>query len=93
MGNLDDAILLYSEILKKNPGYLPAQKNLDTALSLTPNLSEGPTEPLIENISYPKLVLSEKNEIKNSEKQNPDDFFSEVSIAFSTLSSLFDFLN
>ena len=93
MGNFDDAILLYSEILKKNPGFLPAQKNLDTALSLTPNLSEVSAKPLIENISYPKLVLSEQNDTENSEKQNPDDFFSEVSIALSTLSSLFDFLN
>ena len=93
MGNFDDAILLYNEILKKNPGYLPAQKNLNAALSLTPSLSEGSSEPLIENISHPTFTLSEKIDIENSEKQNPDSFFDEVGIAFSTLSSLFGFLN
>ena len=38
-------------------------------MSLTPSLSEGSSEPLIENISHPMFTLSEKIDIENSEKQ------------------------
>jgi hypothetical protein len=31
--------------------------------------------------------------MKDSEKQKPNNFFDNVSVAFSTLGSLFDFLN
>ena len=93
MGNLNSAILLYDEILAQNPDNLTAHKNLKTALSLTSNLSENSSESSFQNISIQKSSLSEKINTINSEKQKPDNFFDEVNTAFSTLSSLFNFLN
>jgi len=93
MGNLNSAILLYDEILAQNPDNLIAHKNLKTALSLTANLSENSSESSFQNISIQKSSLSEKINTINSEKQKPDNFFDEVNAAFSTLGSLFNFLN
>ena len=93
LGIFDDAILLYDEILEQNPNYLTARKNLNTVLSLDSNLSDISSEFNIENVSYPKLALFEKIDAVNPEKQKTSNFFDEISIAFSTLGSLFGFLN
>jgi len=41
----------------------------------------------------PKSSFSKNLTILDSEKQKPNNFFDEVGIAFSTLGSLFGFLN
>ena len=92
MGNLDDAILLYVEVLKQNPNYFTAQKNLQIALSANLVSSETvdsfPDEDNYDANSSSKTIL-----ITESETQTSSNFFDEVGIAFSTLGSLFDFLN
>ncbi|MGY5146482.1 MAG: tetratricopeptide repeat protein [Candidatus Nitrosopumilus sp. bin_7KS] len=92
MGNLDDAILLYIEVLKQNPNYYTAQKNLQIALAA--NIVSSETVDSFhdennsdENSSSNTILMSE------SEKQTSPNFFDEMGIAFSTLGSLFGFLN
>ena len=86
LGNFDESISLYNEILVKNPDYATAEKNLEIALSET-------TEFKTENISYPQSTLAEKTISFESKKQKPTNFFEEISHAFSSLVSLFGFLN
>jgi len=86
LGNFDEAISLYNEILLENPHYTTARKNLDIALLET-------TEFEIENIIDNKFLLSEKTISFESKKQKPISFFEEISIVFSSLGSLFGFLN
>ena len=93
MQNLNSAILLYNEILAQNPNNLTAQKNLKIALSIISNLPENSSKSSVQNVSYQNSSLFEKDNITNSEKQKPNSFFDEVNTAFSTLSSLFRFLN
>ena len=92
MGNLDDAILLYVEVLKQNPNYLTAQKNLQIALSANlvsaETVDSFPDEDNYDANSSSKTIL-----IREFEAQTSSNFFDEVGIAFSTLGSLFDFLN
>ncbi|MEK0319963.1 MAG: tetratricopeptide repeat protein [Nitrosopumilus sp.] len=84
LGNSDEAILLYNEILVKNPNYTTARKNLDTALSET---AESETK----NIVNQQFTLTEKTISPESKKQKPTNFFEELSLAFSSLASLFGF--
>ena len=84
LGNSDEAILLYNEILVKNPNYITARKNLDTALSET---AESETK----NIVKQQFTLTEKTISPESKKQKPTNFFEELSLAFSSLASLFGF--
>jgi len=84
LGNSDEAILLYNEILVKNPNYITARKNLDTALSET---AESETK----NIVNQQFTLTEKTISPESKKQKPTNFFEELSLAFSSLASLFGF--
>jgi len=96
LGNFDESILLYNEILTKNPNYLTAKKNLDTALSLTPNFSntiDNTSEYDVESVVHPDSSSSKKINSINYEKQKPSNFFEEVSLVFSSLGSLFSFLN
>jgi len=91
LGNYDDAVFLYNEILKQNPDYLTAKKNLKIALSS--NFDVAPyTELSVEDNLVQEPVISEKVISSDSEKQTRN-FFDEMSIAFSSLSSLFGFLN
>jgi tetratricopeptide (TPR) repeat protein len=89
LGQFDDAILLYNQILNQNPNYLTAAKNLKITMSLISDSSESSSDSKIEKISYSESS-SEKT---NFEKQKPSNFIDEVGIAFSTLGSLFGFLN
>ena len=94
LGNSDDAILLYNEILEKNPNYITAKKNLEIALSETSNfnnMNDRSSESNLNNIVYQESSISEKTSSINH-KQKPTNFFEEVSLAFSSLSSLFGFL-
>ncbi len=84
LGNSDEAILLYNEILVKNPNYITARKNLDTALSET-------TAFETKNIVNQQFTLTEKTISPESKKQKPTNFFEELSLAFSSLASLFGF--
>jgi len=85
LGNFDEAILLYNEILVKNPNYATAQKNLDTALSET---IEFETEKIV----YQQFTLPEKTISFEPKKQKSTNFFEQLSLAFSSLGSLFGFL-
>ncbi len=95
LGYSDDAISLYNEILVKNPHYITARKNLETALSETSqihNLVDGMDEFETKNTVNQKHSLSEQTILFES-KQKPTNFFEEVSFVFSSLGSLFGFLN
>ncbi|QLH04192.1 tetratricopeptide repeat-containing protein [Nitrosopumilus oxyclinae] len=92
MGNLDDAILLYIEVLKQNPNYYTAQKNLQIALAANIVSSETVDISTDEN-NYDENSSSKTILMTESEKQTSPNFFDEVGIAFSTLGSLFGFLN
>jgi len=95
--NYDDAILLYNEILEKNPDYLTAKKNLDTVLLLhmdNNNLVYTQTNSDAENFVFMESSsTSEKMIQNNQETQESDDFIGEIGRVFSTLGSLFGFLN
>ena len=95
LGHLDESISLYNEILRENPNYFTAKKNLDIALSLIPshqNVSDDTLESNTENIIQVESS-TEKTNSKNDKKQNNSNFFEEFSLAFSSLGSLFGFLN
>ena len=96
LGNIDDAILLYNEILAKNPHYITAKNNLEIALLETSQIHNvvGMVDEFeTKNIINQKSFLSKKIILFESKNQKPINFFEEVSLAFSTLGSLFDFLN
>jgi hypothetical protein len=95
LGNTDEAILLYNEILAKNSHYITARKNLEMVLSETSqihNVVDTVKEFKIKNTINQKHSLSEKTILFES-KQKSTNFFEEVSLAFSSLGSLFGFLN
>ncbi|EIJ66468.1 tetratricopeptide repeat protein [Candidatus Nitrosopumilus salaria BD31] len=96
LGNFDNAIALYDQILEKNPDYLTARKNLDTVLLLNADVTDSDhasTDSNIENIAYAESSESEKIIPNNQKKQEPTDFINELSLVFSTLGSLFGFMN
>lgn len=93
LGNYNDAVFLYDEILEQNPNYLTARKNLEIVLSSNFDIDRIPPLSNIENTFDPKSSFSKNLTILDSEKQKPNNFFDEVGIAFSTLGSLFGFLN
>jgi len=93
MKNVDSAVSLYNEILAKEPDHPTAQKNRMIALSLIPNPSENLLESDFQNTFYSNSSMFDNVTMKDSEKQKPNNFFDNVSVAFSTLGSLFDFLN
>ena len=97
LGNLDEAISLYNEILEKNPDYSTARTNLLTATSLIPqtnNILDLSPPPNLENVIFEESSLMlDNSDLNNSEIPSSPNFLDDVSSAFSSLSSLFDFLN
>ena len=93
LGNFNDAVFLYDEILKENPNYLTARNNLEIVLSSNLDLKEKPSKSNVEKVPQPEPDFVAKPTLVNSEKQKPANFFDEVGIAFSSLGSLFGFLN
>jgi tetratricopeptide (TPR) repeat protein len=96
LGNTDDAISLYNEILTKNSHYITARKNLEIILSETSqihNVVDTVDKFENKNTVNHKSSLSEKTIFFDSKKQKPTNFFEEVSLVFSSLGSLFGFLN
>ena len=93
LGNFKDAILLYDEVLEENPNYLTARENLEILLSSNFDIDRTDSLSNVENTSDPESSFSENAIILDLEKQNSGNFFDEVEIVFSTLGSLFDFLN
>jgi len=96
MRNYDDAVLLYNDILEKSPNYMTARKNLDIVLSLNmdgTDLVHTPTDSDIGNIIYAESSMSEKTIQTNQKIQESIDFINKINLAFSTLGSLFGFLN
>ena len=95
--NYDDAILLYNEILEKSPDYLTAKKNLDMVLSLNmdiDNLVHTPTNSDAENFVFIESSPTSEKMIQNNQKtQESSDFIGEIGRVFSTLGSLFGFMN
>ena len=98
LGNFDEAILLYQEILEVNPHYSTTRTNLEIILPLTiPQTNEVVDFSgisTVENINFekPTSVSSTQTQISDIEIDEPSNFFEEVGIAFSSLSSLFNFL-
>ncbi len=93
LGNYNDAVFLYDEILAQNPNYLTARQNLETVLSSNFDIDRTVSLSNVENTSDSKSFVSENILISDSEKLESSNFFDKVGIAFSSLSSLFDFLN
>ena len=93
LGNFKDAILLYHEVLEENPNYLTARENLGILLSSNLDIDRIGSLSNVENISDPESSFSENIVVLDLEKQNSGNFFDEVEIVFSTLGSLFGFLN
>jgi len=85
LGNLDDAILLYMEILDENPNSITIQKNLETANFLV-------DESTSKNIIYTEPII-EKTIPANNEKQKPMNFFEQINSVFSSFGNFFNFLN
>lgn len=96
LGNLDEAISLYNEILEKNPNYSTARTNLVIAINQIPqtnNIVDLPPNSNLENVTIEKFSLtSDKSDLINTESKHPSDFFEDVGVAFSSLGSLFGFL-
>ena len=93
LGNYNDAVFLYDEILEQNPNYLTARQNLETVLSSNFDIDRTASLSNVENTSDSNSFVSKNTQISDSEKLESSNFFDEVGIAFSSLSSLFDFLN
>ena len=94
--NYDAAISLYNEVLDKSPTYLTAKNNLDIVLSLNANidnLDHTPTNSIENIVSTESSPISEKLMQTNQKTQEPTNFIDEISLVFSTLGSLFGFLN
>ena len=92
LGNYDDAKILYNEVLDENPNYLTARQNL-AIISSDDFDNNNIVSTSFENPPLSKSTLSENALVLNSEKQKSSNFFDDLGIAFSTLGSLFDFLN
>ena len=97
LGNFEEAILLYNEILEKNPSYSTAKLNLATTISMIPHTTDivelSPKHDL-EKISFEESSLIHgKSDLTNNESQKSSNFFEDVGVVFSSLGSLFDFLN
>jgi len=72
------------------------KKNLEIALSETSqihNVDDIVDEFNTKNIVKQKSSLPEKTILFESKKQKPTNFFEELSLVFSSLGSLFGFLN
>ena len=96
LGNFDKAISLYNEILEKNPDYSTARTNLLTATSLLPPTSSivDLSPPInLENTTEESSFMFDNSDLSNSENPSPSNFLDDVSSAFSSLGSLFNFLN
>ena len=93
LGNYNDAVFLYDEILEQNPNYLTTRQNLEIVLSSNFDIDRTTSLSNVENTSDSKSSLSKNTTISDSEKLKSSNFFDEVGIAFSSLGSLFDFLN
>ena len=97
LGNFDEAISLYNEILEKNPDYSTARTNLLTATSLLPqtnSIVDLPPPITLENTTFEESsFMFDNSDLSNSENPPPSNFLDDVSSAFSSLGSLFDFLN
>jgi hypothetical protein len=93
LGNYNNAVFLYSEILEQNPNYSTARKNLEIVLSSNFDIDGDTFTSSVENTSDLKSSPSENIIFLDSKKQDSGNFFDEVGIAFSTLGSLFGFLN
>ena len=97
IGKYDEAILLYNEILEINPQYSTVRNNLEIVLPLTishTNVINLPNNLNIEknNFEKPNYSSHTQSQISENEIEEPSNFFEEVGIAFSSLSSLFNFL-
>jgi len=96
LGNYEEAVSLYAEILGKNPGYVTTRQNLELALSEMPQtynvIFQKPIIPLKENNSIFEDTLNNNEPIK-LQKEKPSNFFEQIGSMFSSLRSLFGISN
>lgn len=93
IGKYDESITLYYDALQKNPNYDTTRKNLKLVLSELPLEN---TEISVEHKSSSEEIQSEQIQDKNNSKpltKKSYNFFEELSLAFSSLSSFFGFQN
>jgi tetratricopeptide (TPR) repeat protein len=100
MGQYDQSINLYTNAIEINPDFQTARKNLALVLSEIPSKStilpathessKIPLQTLVQAEQSPKLQTEESLKPQTEKSSN---FFEEVSVAFSSLGSLFGFLN
>ena len=99
LGKYDEAKLLYAYAIEKNPNYITARKNLSLLSSELPqeNYVSLKQQPAIQKLDTTSdknaLVIIEKSQPSKTEKENQSDFFEEISLAFSSLGSLFGLFN
>ena len=93
MGKYDESISLYNDAIQKNPNYNAARKNLKLVLSELPlkNKIVSVEHELSGEIPSEKVSQIENNSKPQTKK--PFNFFEEISLAFSSLGSLFGFQN
>jgi tetratricopeptide (TPR) repeat protein len=102
MGQYDQSINLYADAIEINPDFQTARKNLALVLSEMPSKStifpviqESPSrevqsQTLIQTEQSSKLQTEQSSKLQTEQSSN---FFDEIGIAFSSLGSLFGFLN
>ncbi|MHA7647831.1 tetratricopeptide repeat protein [Nitrosopumilus sp. S4] len=97
LGKINDAVILYTEVLEQNPNYFSARKNLELTLYENSNMQNSfqpvKIEYVPEKISYEDSKPNEKSDLINIEKEKTISFIEEMGYVFSSLGSLFGFLN
>jgi len=101
MGQYDQSINLYTDAIEINPDFQTARKNLALVLSEMPSKStilpvtnvspsKIPVQTLVQAEQSPKLQAEQSPKLQTEKYSN---FFEEISVAFSSIGSLFGFLN
>ncbi len=99
LGQHDEAKFLYLYAIEKNPSYFTATKNLSILNNELNQQKIHLTEKQFYNqkpndySSNNKIKIIENSQILKPKMENSSNFFDEVSMAFSSLGSLFGFFN
>ncbi len=101
MGQYDQSIKLYTDAIEINPDFQTARKNLALVLSEMPSKStilQVTQESLTKEVQSPTLIKTEQSKLQTEQSsklqtEQSSNFFDEISVAFSSLGSLFGFLN
>ena len=99
LGHYDEAKSLYQYAIEKNPSYFTAKKNLSilenelTREKIIMSNQQSSINKLDDSSNKERITSVEKSQMPKPKIENPSNFFEEVSMAFSSLGSLFGFLN